>query len=131
MDLTPLKVSQDFRLLFVGQAISEFGTQITFVVVPFQVYERTGSTAMVGLLALTELIPLVVLPIVGGTIADAVERRRLLMIAHAVTAILSVALAVNAFLPEPVSGSCSCSRSCGRRRTPSTRRPFVRGRLGC
>ena len=101
MDFTPLKVSADFRRLFVGQAISEFGTQITFVAVPFQVYERTGSTAMVGLLALTELIPLVVLPIVGGTIADAVERRRMLMIAHAVTAILSVALAVNAFLPEP------------------------------
>ncbi len=101
MDFTPLKVSQDFRRLFVGQAISEFGTQITFVAVPFQVYERTGSTAMVGLLALTELIPLVVLPIVGGTIADAVERRRMLMIAHAVTATLSVALVVNAFLPEP------------------------------
>jgi MFS family permease len=101
MDLTPLKVSQDFRRLFVGQAISEFGTQITFVAVPFQVYVRTGSTAMVGLLALTELIPLVVLPIVGGTIADAVERRRMLMIAHAVTATLSVGLAVNAFLPEP------------------------------
>jgi MFS family permease len=101
MDFTPLKVSADFRRLFVGQAISEFGTQITFVAVPFQVYERTGSTAMVGLLALTELIPLVVLPMVGGTIADAVERRRMLMIAHAVTATLSVALAVNAFLPEP------------------------------
>nr|MBA3738459.1 MFS transporter [Actinomycetota bacterium] len=52
-------------------------------------------------LALTELIPLVVLPIIGGTIADAVERRKMLMIAHAVTAVLSVALAVNAFLPEP------------------------------
>ena len=101
MDFTPLKVSADFRRLFVGQSISEFGTQITFVAVPFQVYERTRSTAMVGLLALTELIPLVVLPIVGGTIADAVERRKMLMIAHAVTATLSVALAVNAFLPEP------------------------------
>ena len=101
MDLTPLRVSEDFRRLFVGQAISEFGTQITFVAVPFQVYVETRSTAMVGLLALTELIPLVVLPIVGGTIADAVERRRMLMIAHAVTAALSVALAVNAFLPEP------------------------------
>ncbi|MGI8616286.1 MAG: hypothetical protein ACR2L4_05850 [Actinomycetota bacterium] len=66
MDLTPFRVSQDFRRLFVGQAISEFGTQITFVAVPFQVYVETRSTAMVGLLALTELIPLVVLPIVGG-----------------------------------------------------------------
>ena len=101
IDLTPLKVSGDFRRLFVGQAISEFGTQITFVAVPFQVYVITSSTAMVGLLALTEAIPLVVLPIVGGAIADAVERRRMLMVAHAVAAVLSVALVVNALLPEP------------------------------
>lgn len=101
IDLTPLGVSADFRRLFAGQAISEFGTQITFVAVPFQVYTITRSTAMVGLLALFEAIPLVVLPIVGGAIADAVERRRMLMIAHTATASLSVALAVNAFLPEP------------------------------
>jgi MFS family permease len=101
IDLTPLRVSGDFRRLFVGQAISEFGTQITFVAVPFQVYDITRSTAMVGLLALTEVLPLVVLPIVGGAIADAIERRRFLMIAQAAVAILSVALAVNAFLPEP------------------------------
>lgn len=101
IDLTPLKVSADFRRLFVGQAVSEFGTQITFVAVPFQVYVETRSTAMVGLLALAEAVPLVVFPIVGGAIADAVERRRMLMVAHALTATLSVVLAVNAFLPEP------------------------------
>jgi MFS family permease len=101
IDLTPLKASADFRRLFVGQAISEFGTQITFVAVPLQVYLQTRSTALVGLLALCETLPLVVLPIVGGAIADAVERRRFLMIAQAVVALLSIALAVNALLPEP------------------------------
>jgi MFS family permease len=101
IDLSPLKISADFRRLFAGQAISEFGTQITFVAVPFQVYDLTDSTAMLGLLALTEVLPLVVLPIVGGAIADAVERRRFLMIAQGATALLSVALAANAFLPDP------------------------------
>lgn len=101
IDLTPLKVSADFRRLFIGQAISEFGSQITFVAVPLQVYLITGSTAMVGLLGLTEVLPLIVLPIVGGAIADVVERRRFLMLAQAATAVLSVALAVNAFLPDP------------------------------
>jgi MFS family permease len=101
IDLTPLKISRDFRHLFVGQAISEFGTQITYVAVPLQVYLLTHSTAMVGLLSLTEVLPLVVLPVVGGAIADAVERRRFLMAAQAVTALLSIALAVNAFLPHP------------------------------
>jgi MFS family permease len=101
IDLAPLKASPDFRRLFVGQALSEFGTQITFVAVPLQVYVRTRSTAMVGLLALCETLPLVVLPIVGGAIADTVERRRFLMIAQAIAAALSLSLAVNAFLPEP------------------------------
>jgi len=101
IDLTPLRISRDFRLLFVGQAISEFGSQITFVAVPFQVYVRTRSTAMVGLLALTEVVPIVFLPIVGGAIADAVERRRFLMIAQGATAVLTAMLAVNAFLPQP------------------------------
>jgi MFS family permease len=101
IDLTPLRVSADFRRMFAGQAISEFGTQITFVAVPYQVYVITRSTAMVGLLALCEAFPLVVLPIVGGAVADAVERRRFLMIAQAITAALSIALAVNAFLPDP------------------------------
>jgi MFS family permease len=101
IDFTPLRVSADFRRMFVGQAISEFGTQITFVAVPFQVYAITRSTAMVGLLALTEVVPLIVLPILGGAIADAVERRRFLMLAQGVTAAMTGALAVNGFLPEP------------------------------
>jgi MFS family permease len=101
IDLTPLRVSPDFRRLFVGQAVSEFGTQIAYVAVPFQVYSLTRSTAMVGLLALCEAVPLVVLPIVGGALADALERRRFLIVAQTLTAALSGVLAVNAFLPEP------------------------------
>jgi MFS family permease len=101
IDLTPLKTSHDFRRLFVGQALSEFGTQITFVAVPLQVYVMTRSTAMVGLLALCETLPIVVLPIVGGAIADTVERRRFLMIAQGIAAALTLVLAVNSLLPEP------------------------------
>lgn len=101
IDLTPLRISRDFRRLFVGQAISEFGSQITFVAVPFQVYARTRSTAMVGLVALTEVVPIVVLPLVGGALADALERRRFLIVAQTIAAALSAALAVNAFLPHP------------------------------
>jgi MFS family permease len=101
IDLTPLTASRDFRRMFVGQALSEFGTQITFVAVPLQVYLQTHSTAMVGLLALCETLPVIVLPIVGGAIADAVERRRFLMIAQAIAAALTIVLAVNSLLPEP------------------------------
>jgi MFS family permease len=101
LDLSPMRGSRDFRLLFVGQSVSEFGAQITFVAVPFQVYQITGSTLAVGLIGLCELVPLLVLPIVGGAIADAVERRRMLLIAHLLTALLSGALVVNARLAHP------------------------------
>ena len=101
IDLTPLRTSRDFRLLYAGQSISEFGSQITFVAVPFQVYAITGSTLAVGLIALCEFVPLLVLPLLGGAIADATERRRLLLVAHLLTALLSLALALNARLAHP------------------------------
>jgi hypothetical protein len=72
IDLTPLRISRDFRRLFAGQAISELGTQISFVAVQYHVYRLTGSTAMVGLMALVEAVPLVVLPMVGGALAGPV-----------------------------------------------------------
>jgi MFS family permease len=101
LDLSPMRGSRDFRLLFLGQSVSEFGGQITFVAVPFQVYRITGSTLAVGLIGLCELVPLLVLPILGGAIADAVERRRMLLVAHVLTALLSGALVVNARLAHP------------------------------
>ena len=45
VDLTPLKRSRDFRRLFVGRSISDFGDEVVMVVVPFQAYEITGSTS--------------------------------------------------------------------------------------
>jgi MFS family permease len=101
LDLSPMRQSKDFRLLFLGQSISEFGSQITFVAVPFQVYKITGSTLAVGLIGLCELVPLLVLPVLGGAIADAVERRRLALVAHVLIALLSGALVVNARLAQP------------------------------
>jgi len=101
MDLTPLKVSRDFRLLFFGHSVSNFGDEIVAVAVPFQVFQITGSTLAVGLLGLAALVPVFVFPIIGGTVADAVERRRLVTITHAILAVMSGLMAVNAALPHP------------------------------
>jgi hypothetical protein len=49
LDISPLRISRDYRLLFFGQIISAFGTAMSFVVVPVQVYQLTGSTLLVGL----------------------------------------------------------------------------------
>jgi MFS family permease len=101
VDLTPLKVSRDFRRLFVGQAVSEVGTEITLVALPFQVYALTRSTLAVGLLGLCELVPMFALSIVGGAMADAIERRRVLLVVHAILALLSLGLAANAAADSP------------------------------
>jgi MFS family permease len=102
VDVTPLRVSRDFRHLFVGRSVSDFGDEIVAVVIPFQVYALTGSTLAVGLLGLVELVPVFVFPIVGGAFADALERRRLTIATHAILAVMSGLMAVNALLDEPL-----------------------------
>ena len=102
MDLTPLKVSREFRLLFFGHSVSNFGDEIVAVAIPYQVFKITGSTLAVGLLGLAALIPVFVFPIIGGTVADAVERRRLVTVTHVLLAALSGLMAINALLPHPL-----------------------------
>jgi len=101
VDLTPMRTSQDFRLLFFGQAVSFAGSMITYVAVPFQVYKLTGSSLAVGLLSLVELAPLLVAALVGGALADAHDRRRLVLLSELGLAAVSIVLAVNALLPRP------------------------------
>lgn len=102
VDLTPLRISRDFRLLFAGQAVSDFGTQVAFVAVPFQVYELTGSTLAVGLLGLAELVPLLALSVLGGVVADAKDRRTVVLVAQASMTLLSLWLAWNASADDPL-----------------------------
>ncbi|MGQ0743176.1 MAG: MFS transporter [Acidimicrobiales bacterium] len=101
VDLTPLKESRDYRFLFAGGAVSYLGRQITVVAVPFQVFQITGSSLAVGLTGLAALVPLVVMSLVGGAIADAVDRRRLLRATQVAQALTSLGLAFNAASPTP------------------------------
>jgi MFS family permease len=101
IDPSPLRESPPFRRLFFGQTISWFASEITWIAVPIQLYGLTHSTLQVGLLYLSTLVPLLVAPIVGGAVADAVDRRTMLLIAEGGFALVSVALAVNAALPHP------------------------------
>ena len=101
LDTRPLRDSQPFRRLWIGQAISIIGGEITFVAIPIQMYHLTHSTLAVGLLGFCTLGPLLVVPLVGGTLADAVDRRRLLLRTEVAVAVVSILLAVNAALPHP------------------------------
>ena len=49
IDVTPLRVSRDYRLLWSGELISTTGRQITLVALPYQVFKLTGSSLAVGI----------------------------------------------------------------------------------
>src|SRR5919106_5675051 len=82
IDLTPLRVSRDFRLVWLGLLITSAGSQFTLVAVFVQVKELTDSEAAVGATGLAYLVGLVVGSLAGGAILDAWDRRRLLMMAQ-------------------------------------------------
>ena len=74
---------------------------ITYVAIPYQAYQLTGSSLVVGLLGLAELVPLLVTAFVGGALADAFDRRRMMQITELALAAASAALVGNALLPHP------------------------------
>ena len=106
VDVTPLRTSPAFRRLWLGQSIAFVAWRMTSVVVLFQVYDLTKSTLAVGLLALTQFVPLVSVTLVGGAIADAMDRRRVLLVSSVAIVAGFAAFAVNAALPEPSVAAC-------------------------
>ncbi len=101
LDLTPLRISRDYRLLFFGQLVSFFGSMMSFVVVPLQMYQLTESNLMVGLIGLAEFVPMFTLAFVGGALADAVDRRRMLRLTEIGQTIVTAILLGNSLMPRP------------------------------
>lgn len=101
MDLSVLRDSRNLRLLTIGEVFSGLGSQATLVAIPFQIYSLTGSAALVGLLGIVELVPIVVASLLGGAIADRIERRRLLLAAQTAILLSAAALAAITFAEEP------------------------------
>jgi MFS family permease len=106
IDTSPLRVSPAFRWFWLGQAAKDLGGGLIQVALPYQVYQLTGSTLAVGAIAFVELIPLLTLTLVGGALADALDRRRLLLWTQCGMALVGAALVVNAALPEPQVWAC-------------------------
>ncbi|HET9692389.1 MAG TPA: MFS transporter [Acidimicrobiales bacterium] len=98
LDVGPLRRSRDLRLLVAGQFVSIIGTQLTAVAVPFEVYRITHSSLQVGLVSLVQLVPLLIGSLVGGSVVDAVDRRRLLLVVETLMACSSAGLALDADL---------------------------------
>jgi MFS family permease len=101
VDTRPLRESRSFRWLWLGQSVSYLGSRIVGVAVPYQVYELTGSTLAVALVSAVELVPLLTLTLLGGSIADAVDRRKMLLWTESGLLLTGIGFVVNASLEEP------------------------------
>jgi len=82
VDAGLLRRRREYRLLVAGQAVSDLGSMITLVAIPVQTFRITGSSVAVGLLGVAELVPILLLALLGGALADAFDRRRLVMLAE-------------------------------------------------
>jgi MFS family permease len=102
LDTRPLSVSPDFRRLWIGQAVSFLGTMITGAALPYQVYQQTGSSFAVGVLGVVQLVPLLGCGLLGGALADGVDKRRLLLVITSLSLVTTTALALNASLDRPL-----------------------------
>jgi MFS family permease len=101
VDAGPLRRHRDFRLLFIGRSVSFFGSMITFVAVPYQVYQLSHSTLLVGTLGLVELAALLVFAMLGGAMADAADRRTMVLLSEAGLLLGSLLMAGNSVLARP------------------------------
>ncbi len=101
LDLSPLRRHRDFRYVSIGQLVSAFGSFLTYVALPVQIYELTKSSWAVGMVGAVQLVPLAVTSLWGGAVADAIDRRRLLLWSEALLMCGSLALSVNSTLHHP------------------------------
>ena len=100
-DLAPWRSSRDFRLMWLAGVVTVFGSFLTYVAVPVQIKELTGSTLAVGAIGLVELVPLIVFGLYGGALADSVDRRKLIVYTEVALGLLSLLLLANTLVPHP------------------------------
>ena len=101
VDITPLRTSRDFRLLFWAGTVFYLGGMVSYVALPYQIYSLTGSNFAVGAMGLVELAPLIVFGLYGGALADHVDRRTMLVWTALAQVALTAALLGNAVLDHP------------------------------
>ncbi|MCZ4123169.1 MFS transporter [Streptomyces sp. H39-S7] len=101
-DLAPWRSSRDFRLMWMAGVVTVFGSFLTFVALPVQIKELTGSAVAVGAIGAVELVPLIVFGLYGGALADSMDRRKLILYSEAALGLLSALLLANTLLPHPM-----------------------------
>jgi MFS family permease len=97
IDTRPLR-HPAYRRVFIGNSASFFGSQLTAVAVPVQMYALTRSSLWVGYIGVAGLVPLLVFALWGGALADVLDRRRLFLVSSTINALVTVALLVQALV---------------------------------
>jgi len=97
IDLRPLTTSPAFARLWVGSTLAGLGGQLTIVAVMLHVYELTGETFAVSMIAVAGLVPMVIAGLYGGMLADAFDRRTVALTAAVVTFASTALLAILAW----------------------------------
>jgi len=95
-DVTPLRESADYRRWWLGYTVSNVGSQVTIIAAQLQVFRITHSSFDVGITGLVTVIPLIVFGLLGGSIADSVDRRKLMLLTSSILTTLSVLMVVQA-----------------------------------
>jgi predicted MFS family arabinose efflux permease len=101
VDIGPLRKYRHFRRLWAGQMVSGLGSQLTLVAVSFQAYGLTHSTLIVGLIGLVQLVPLLAGALWGGSLADAMDRKKVLLLTQVAMATAVGGLVLNASRSHP------------------------------
>lgn len=97
-DIGTLRESGEYSRLWLGGAISGVGSQMTAVTLPIQIYALTHSSLAVGLLGLALALPLISVGLLGGSLAETVDRRSLVLVTSSLLAVVSLLFALQAFL---------------------------------
>jgi MFS family permease len=94
--------NRDFVLYLVGRLVASFGQQMLTVAVGWELYERTHSALALGLVGLTQMMPMVLFTLPAGHVADNFERKRIIVLMNLVIAGASVGLTLISALGAPV-----------------------------
>ena len=96
-DIGPLRESAAFRRLWVGSTLSSAGSALTYFAVMLQVYDLTRSTLAVGFIGVAQAVPTLAVGLLGGPLTDALDRRKVVLVTSSCLAVVSAALAAQAF----------------------------------
>lgn len=102
VDTTPLRVSRDFRWLYIGRTGLLLGAMLTETALIWQIYQISGSNLAVGAAAASGGIGIVAGLLLGGVLADRFDRRRILLAVRVPGLLVAVALLMNALQDEPL-----------------------------